>query len=216
MVRSAKARRLKLKIRSSGVVEVILPPRVKEQAGLQFLNAELDWLEQVFKKVEAPVLFQAGEVIPLLGVDHAICHRPDAKRGVWAEDGQINISGSEAHLPRRLRDWLKRQARVKLLDEAAYFADEAGLSFARLSVRDQKSRWGSCSSEGNLNFSWRLYLMPEPILRYVVAHEIAHLQHMNHGPDFWALVERIYPDVKSARVWMKKNAGTYHKYDATH
>ena len=197
------------------MVEVILPKRVSITAGRAFLRAELHWLEQVFEKVEEAIPFENGAVIPLQGIDHQVRHCPEARRSVWVENGFINVSGDRAHLPRRLTDWLKKSARAELLDQVGIYCQKSGVTCNRVMVRDQKSRWGSCSSEGNLNFSWRLYLMPEPILNYVVAHEVAHLTHMNHSPDFWALVEDICPDMKTSRRWMKKNAGRFHKYNAT-
>lgn len=212
---SPRAKRLKLKVRSSGLVEVLLPKRVPLKAGWAFVRAELQWLEQTFEKVEEAVLFEDGAVIPLKGVDHTVRHCPEARRSIWIEDGFINVSGAATHLPRRITDWLKKSARTELLRKVDVYCVKSDVSYNRIMVRDQKSRWGSCSSEGNLNFSWRLYLMPEPILNYVVAHEVAHLTHMNHSRDFWALVEKICPDMKSSRRWMKKNAGKFHKYNAT-
>ncbi len=212
-VRSAK--RLKLKVKSSGVVEITLPQHMPLKTARSFVSSEINWLETVFEKIDVTVPFADGSVIPVQGESYRICHRPGARTPVWIEDGMLNVSGGEEHLARRVTDWLKKSARLHICERAEYYADKANVSYKRISVRDQQSRWGSCSAAGNLNFSWRLYLMPTHALDYVVAHEVAHLRHMNHGPEFWALVAKICPHMKTSRQWMSKNAGTFHKYNAT-
>jgi predicted metal-dependent hydrolase len=109
------------------------------------------------------------------------------------------------HLARRVRDYLVAQARSELASRARRLAARIGHNVARVSVRDTKSRWGSCSGRGNLSFSWRLILVPEPVIDYVVAHEVAHLAEMNHGPRFWRLVESLSPDSAAPRAWLKRH-----------
>lgn len=97
----------------------------------------------------------------------------------------------------------RRQAKARLEERAAYFALRMGVSYQRISVRAAKTRWGSCSAKGNLNFHWKLILMPPQVLDYVVVHELAHRKEMNHSPAFWAEVEKILPDYRERRKWLK-------------
>jgi predicted metal-dependent hydrolase len=109
------------------------------------------------------------------------------------------------HIERRVRDHLVAMARTELAGRARPLAARIGRKLVRVGVRDTKSRWGSCSGRGNLSFSWRLVFAPEPIIDYVVAHEVAHLAEMNHGPRFWRLVESLSPDSAAARAWLKRH-----------
>ena len=105
--------------------------------------------------------------------------------------------------------YYRRHARKVLLEKTAYYAAQMGVSYGRIAVKEQKTRWGSCSSQGNLNFNWKLILMPEEILDYVVVHELAHLIEMNHSPRFWAEVARILPDYERRREWLKQNGANF-------
>lgn len=99
----------------------------------------------------------------------------------------------------------RKKARELIEARAAYFSALMGVDYGRISIRGQKRRWGSCSGAGNLNFNWKLVLMPPEILDYVVVHELAHRKEMNHSPRFWAEVEKILPDYKARRKWLKEN-----------
>lgn len=103
----------------------------------------------------------------------------------------------------------KKLARTIISQKCKIFAGEMGVTYGTISIREQKTRWGSCSSKGNLNFNWKLVLMPEDILDYVVVHELAHRVEMNHSPAFWTIVERVLPDYKERRKWLKANGGLY-------
>ena len=213
IVRSSRAKNMKLKVRPSGVVELVLPNRVALKKGLVFLQSEQDWIARNIQNIELPVPFEDGAVIPILGVPHTICHSPNARRGVWQEDGTIFVSGDKSHLARRVRDWIRREAKAQLIQKTALYTAKIKEPVRRITVRDQKSRWGSCSSAGNLNFSWRLLLMPEDVMAYVVAHEVAHLRHMNHKKEFWDLVQNLCPEMEDAKKWLRKNGTSLHKYD---
>jgi predicted metal-dependent hydrolase len=119
-----------------------------------------------------------------------------------------------AHLKRRLADWLKREARRDLTIASERHAQAMAVSFRRLAIRDQASRWGSCSSDGSLSYSWRLILAPSFVLDYVAAHEVAHLKHMNHGVRFWRLVLTHCPMAPQARLWLKRHGATLHRFGA--
>jgi hypothetical protein len=104
-------------------------------------------------------------------------------------------------------------ARAEVADRARRLAARIGRKLGRVGVRDTKSRWGSCSGRGNLSFSWRLVFAPEPVINYVVAHEVAHLAEMNHGPRFWRLVESLSPDSAAARAWLKRHRSRLFSYE---
>ena len=120
-------------------------------------------------------------------------------------EGEIRVRGDPAHLARRVRDHLAALARDELARRARPLAAHVGCTIARVTVRDTRSRWGSCSASGNLSFSWRLIFAPEEVVDYVVAHEVAHLAEMNHGPRFWRLVERLAPGNAGPRAWLDRH-----------
>jgi predicted metal-dependent hydrolase len=135
-----------------------------------------------------------------------------AARPVAIADGEIRVRGDPAHLPRRVRDHLVALAGSELARRARRLAPEIGCKVARVTVRDTKSRWGSCSGQGSLSFSWRLILAPDSVIDYVVAHEVAHLAEMNHGPRFWRLVERLSPGSAAPRAWLKQHRSRLFSY----
>jgi predicted metal-dependent hydrolase len=127
---------------------------------------------------------------------------------------RICVSGGEQHGPRRLADWLRSQAKVELTTRTHHHATNLGCQVKRISVRDQSTRWGSCSTTGTISFSWRLIFAPSFVLDYVAAHEAAHLREMNHGPRFWRLVRDTMPEMQKARNWLKQNGAELHRFGA--
>jgi predicted metal-dependent hydrolase len=139
---------------------------------------------------------------------------PEGARVAIKRLPRLYVAGEDEHAPRRLLDWLKRQAHLDLNARVALHAKRLDLTPKRLFVRDQTTRWGSCSTSGALSFSWRLVLAPPFVLDYLAAHEVAHLGHMNHGPRFWGLVERTMPRYDEARTWLRKHGASLHRYGA--
>lgn len=210
--RSPRAARIKLRIDPRQGVVLLLPKRASLTAGLAFLRQEIDWIASNINKIPECIPFRAGAMLPLLGRPHRITHVPEQRGFVWAEDGHIYVAGREEHLPRRVKDWTRRTAKAEISVWAAEYAEKIDVSYSGITLRDQVSRWGSCSSTGRLNFSWRLLLMPEDVMRYIIAHEVAHLRHMNHSSAFWALVDEMHPAVAAAKSWLKRNGADLHKY----
>ena len=210
--RNPRARRISISLDGSGAVRLVLPRRTPLRHGLDFAEDKAGWIIGHLNALPEPVPFEHGAVIPLLGTEHVIRHDPAARRGVWRADGIIRVSGHAEHLPRRLHDYLKAEARRELSGRAREKAAVIGRAVRRVALRDTTSRWGSCSAEGNLNFSWRLIFAPEAVLDYVVAHEVAHLKHMNHGQRFWALVDRLTEDTALARRWLRKHGDHLMRY----
>ena len=218
--RNGRAKRIILRMdrKSDGVI-LTVPPGVSFKKALDFAVKQSAWIKKHLQKRIDKVTFADGALVPLRGELHRIEHRPDKRGTVWVETPNdpdqmpmICVAGDAAHLPRRARDWLKKQAREDLSSACSRYSGAMGLTHKRISIRDTSSRWGSCSSSGNLSFSWRLILAPVDVLDYVAAHEMAHLKEMNHGPDFWALVEAHCTHTKSAKAWLKKNGPDLHRY----
>ena len=216
--RSARAQRLILRLDQTGTVTLVLPLGVRDAEAQSFLKAHTGWLESRLAKVPERLAFAADAAIPYRGVEHRIRHRPTGnpaqRRGVvWREQPQeglaeapeLHIAGPAEHLPRRLTDWLKAEARRDLATRSRHYAAQLGRQVGRVTVRDTRSRWGSCSSKGDLSFCWRLILAPDFVIDYLAAHEVAHLKEMNHGPDFWATCTALCPRTKEAKRWLKQN-----------
>jgi predicted metal-dependent hydrolase len=211
---NSRARRLLLRVdASSRQVELVLPHGVPAEHGLKFLAAQRGWIAARLDALPQPVPFLEGATVPVFGVPHRICRESDpAAPPVRIAEGEIRVRGAPEHVARRVKDHLVRLARVELGRRARAYAQEIGRPVARVGVRDTKSRWGSCSAKGALSFSWRLVLAPEPVLDYVVAHEVAHLAEMNHGPRFWRLVRTLTPDCATPRAWLKRHRSGLFSY----
>ncbi len=207
--RSRQARRVSLRIDPrAGTVVVTLPPRTSREAGLALLHAHSTWITGKLAALPGHIAFDAEATVSLSGVPHVIRHHPQARRGVWAEAGEIRVSGDRAFLQRRVLDFLRSEARDVLGALARQIAEaaEAGsgpLRPRRLAIKDTSSRWGSCSSDAVVMFSWRLVMAPAEIQHYVVAHELAHLRHLDHSPHFWALVATLTPYRARAEAWLR-------------
>ncbi len=145
-------------------------------------------------------------------------HRPLARGVVWTEaapDGPLLcVAGEAPYVPRRVADFLRREAKRDLEAAVARHARRLGVSPRRITLRDTSSRWGSCSTQGNLNFSWRLILAPPYVLDYLAAHEVAHILHMNHSPIFWKLTNRLFPETDRAEAWLKTHGSGLHRFGA--
>jgi predicted metal-dependent hydrolase len=122
------------------------------------------------------------------------------------------MAGDRAHLARRVRDFLKREAKRDLDAASRRYAAQLGVAIKRISIRDQSSRWGSCTAAGVLSYSWRLILSPPHVLEYLAAHEVAHLVEMNHSRRFWSVVTRICPDWERAKAWLNTQGTALHRY----
>ena len=217
--RNARARRIILRLDRAGAgIVITLPRRASREGALAFAHAQAGWIGQRLKRAAAPVLFAPGSSVPLRGEMHVIRNRPQQRGAIVVERDSIAcppalcIKGNEDHIARRLRDWLKSEARNDLAAACRRHAAAMGVEFRKLTVRDPASRWGSCSAAGGLSCSWRLILAPRHILDYVAVHEVAHLVEMNHGPAFWSLVARHFPDFHRARLWLRQHGPGLHSY----
>ena len=214
--RNPRARRIILRIDGQGDggdgVAVTLPRGVSAAEGLALVREKADWVLERLSELGPRVTFADGAVVPLGGADHLIRHVPGRRGVVRREGGEILVAGRTEHLGRRVRDWFRAQARSEIGPRVREKAGSLGRAPGRITIRDTRSRWGSCSADGNLSFCWRLVMAPVRVLDYVVAHEVAHLAEANHGPRFWQAVDGLTADAKGAREWLRKNGETLHRY----
>lgn len=237
--RSARARRLTLSVneaRRTGVLTVPLNTTL-EQAG-DFLSRHFDWLRDKVAQMPEAIPFTDGTVMPLRGLEHRLRFVGPARRrgAVWTDtqeqeiESAVDWSGSDAHAapalpaicvagdaqhaPRRLKDWLIREARKDLTARSHWHAKNLEVKPKRIAVRDQTTRWGSCSATGALSYSWRVILAPPFVLDYLAAHEVAHLKEMNHSKHFWALVRETMPRMEEGRRWLRAHGNDLHSFGA--
>jgi predicted metal-dependent hydrolase len=216
--RHRRARRYTLRIHPTDREAILtMPPRGTLVEAKDFARLHGGWIAARLGRLPKAAPFQAGTVIPLRGVPHRIVHRAGERGTVWTEtrdSGEkiLCVAGGVEHMDRRVHDFLKREARKDLHKASLAHAAELGVRVRRVSIRDQSSRWGSCTSAGSLSYSWRLILAPPFVLDYLAAHEVAHLVEMNHSPRFWRVVARICSQVERAKRWLDTYGNDLHRY----
>jgi predicted metal-dependent hydrolase len=194
-----------------------MPPRGTIIEAKDFAQRHGAWIAARLGRLPKAAPFLPGTVVPLRGIPHRIVHRAGVRGTVWIEtrdsgEKVMCVAGDIAHIERRVHDFLKREARRDLQRAAESYAGQLGVKVKRLSIRDQSSRWGSCTSAGSLSFSWRLILAPPFVLDYLAAHEVAHLVEMNHSPRFWKVCARICSSVERAKKWLDTCGNDLHRY----
>lgn len=205
-----RAKRLIVKVDPvAGRVLVTAPSKRALPEALRFAEDRVEWIRARLEEGLPAQPFEAGGIVPYRGVFHTIVNHGSPRAPVRLIDGdppQIFVGGHAQHLNRRLRDWLKRQAKRELGASVALYAQKLGKNPSRIQIRDTRSRWGSCSSDRVLSFSWRLILAPPWVLDYVAAHECAHLLHLDHSPRYWrALASLNAAPVEAARDWLERH-----------
>lgn len=216
--RTTQARRMTLRVSSAtGLATLTLPARANVATAMSFAQAHGGWLAARFAKLPQRVSFEPGALVPVRGVPTLIVHRPRVPGGgalLTPANGppELAVGGGVEHVPRRVRDLLQREARRDLTAAVALYSAKVGRPVRRITLRDTRSRWGSCTAAGALNFSWRLIMAPPFVLDYLAAHEVAHLVELNHSHRYWALLSRICPHVDEAEAWLKRHGTGLHSY----
>lgn len=216
--RHRRARRYTLRIHPSDREAILtMPPRGNLADAKDFAQRHGAWIAARLGRLPKAEPFEPGTIVPLRGLAHRIVHRAGVRGTAWTEmrdngDRLLCVAGGVEHIDRRVHDFLKREARRDLQKAAQSYATALGVRVKRLSIRDQSSRWGSCTSGGSLSFSWRLILAPPYVLDYLAAHEVAHLVEMNHSPRFWRVVGRICHHVERAKAWLDTHGNDLHRY----
>ena len=209
--RTAAARRYSLRVsRLDGRVTLTMPKRASEARALAFARDKATWIHQKLSERPQEVAVDLGTSLPVSGRNLDIVQGPRSR--IDFEGGRIEISQRASSVPRAVYGLLRTAAREELATASHAFSQRLGRAYAGITVRDTRSRWGSCSAEGALMYSWRLILAPPEVLSYVCAHEVAHLEQMNHSPRFWAAVERLWPDYREHRAWLRHHGETLHRY----
>ena len=193
------------------VVCLTMPVYASEDQALRFARSKSGWLNARFAEAVPPVPVEHGSQIAFLGEPHIIRWSPDFARAPLLGEGEIRLGGPQEHVETRILRWLKAQARTVYADDLAFYCERAGTDLPKLAVGDARRRWGSCSGRKSIRLSWRLVMAPPHVRRSVVAHEVAHLTHMDHSPRFYALLDRIFEsDRRVADRWLKQHGRGLH------
>lgn len=211
------ARRMTLRVSAAtGEAVITLPPRLAVSTAQRFAASHAGWIAARLARVPERTVFEPGAEIPIRGEPHRLVlrgARSGAARFGVEEGGKVlSLACDEAHFPRRVRDALMRAARSDIDASIERHAARLGERPVKVTLRDTRSRWGSCTARKELNFSWRLILAPPMVLDYLVAHEMAHLREMNHSPRFWAVAHHLCGHVDEAEAWLKRNGTQLHRF----
>ncbi len=206
--RSGRARRVRVTIDRAGAVEVVLPERMPLRAAQDAVHELRPWIDRRLTEAgrQRAAVLARGESLPFLGETLTVRAVPGRTRVTRQGERLLVPDGPDRHAA--IERWYRRTAREEIgrrLDRACAIA---GLTYTRLTIRDQRTRWGSCSRAGAMSFNWRLLLAPAEVLDYVVWHEVCHLAFMDHSPRFWGLVARYCPEHRERAAWLRRNAGT--------
>ncbi|MBR5154311.1 MAG: M48 family metallopeptidase [Alphaproteobacteria bacterium] len=214
VVHSNRSRRLTLRIDKKDRIAVLtIPKYCSRKKAVSFVESHQDWVLDNLRKIPEFRKFQNNEEISLFGKTYQIVHtdirgntRLDRKNKI------LYISGSEEFLHRRVKDFIKKLAHQEFEKRSKDVAEKIGKTVHNVCIKDTKSRWASCSTLNNINYSWRLALAPEYVIRYIVAHEVSHLKHQDHSAYFWALVEYLEKDANKGKEWLTENGHSLYMY----
>jgi predicted metal-dependent hydrolase len=214
--RHPNARRLKLRFDGvSGEARLTLPPHAALGSALRWAAEQAPWIEHQRARMAGELVIGDGALLPVEGRMVRLVASGGAGRYVALEEDVLIVGGPAELAGARALRWLKARARDLLAAETRALAGRHGLPLRAVSIGDPRSRWGSCASSGAIRYSWRLILAPAFVRQATVAHEVAHLRHMDHGADFHALVRAISPaDPDAARVWLRREGAGLHRYRA--
>lgn len=211
--RHARARTMRLAVDPrDGTVRLTLPTRAPLRPALAWAEAQRPWVEAALAKVVEVAAIGEGAVIPYLGTGLTVEWRAELPRAVTPQGDRLLIGGARESIAPRIVRWLRAEALRLLTADTAFYAARAGVTIGRVSIADQRSRWGSCAASGDIRYSWRLVMAPPSVREAVVAHEVAHRLHMNHGPDFHRAVRTVLGrDPKTDSAWLRANGAALHR-----
>lgn len=213
IVQSSSSRKLILRIDNKERIPVLsIPKYCSRKRAIDFVNENMDWIINTLGRLPQNKQFCDGEKFLLFGQEVTIKHQAEARRGVWLEDNILYVSGAPEFLHRRVRDYIKKRAAEEFYKKSSELAGRIGCKLSGISIKDTKSRWGSCSSLNHINYSWRIALAPQYVIDYLMAHEVSHLLHQDHSESFWSCVAELYPNWKEGRDWLKKHSKNLYIY----
>ena len=209
--KSNKAKRLSIRI--SGVtneVSLIVPKQVSFSKAKQFAINKEQWIRKQLRYKIDPFEIKLGSLVPVEGFYYLI-EMGENKR-IKVESNKILIPSHFTDIPKHLKAYLLELSRQRLFSMTKFYCELIGKTFVKVSIKDPKTRWGSCTAKGNLMYSWRLIMAPKSVLEYLVVHEVSHLVEMNHSKKFWQQVEKMLPNFQKPHLWLKENGKKLHSY----
>lgn len=213
IVVNSRSRRLILRLDTATREGILVLPRASLlREGTRFAAERADWIARRLDALPVPIPFAPGQIIPVRGVDTRLSLQGPGRSASLLDGPVLAAPGAPATFGDRVRRFLRGLARADLTAAVDRHCARLGVDARRVTLKDTRSRWGSCTSDGRLAFSWRLILAPPGVLDYVAAHECAHLIEMNHSPAFWAQVRATYGDHRGARSWLKRHGGQLHAF----
>ena len=207
---NSNSRRITLRISAlDGKITLTGPNYLDFKEFKNFAESKKSWLKTKMKSFQRPIFVAEGIKIPIIGSEIKI-QSSDVQRP--KQVGRILFVSKQKPISTQVKEYLTEICKIHLDSMCKEFAERLGSKVRKITLRDTRSRWGSCSNDAKLMFSWRLVMAPEDVLAYVAAHEVAHLKHMNHSKDFWETVEYLFGPYKKERAWLKQNGSTLHRY----
>lgn len=212
--RSPRTRRFSLRVSQlDGRVTLSIPQRAREAEAMEFVRGQEDWLRGILARRPAHRPVTMGDQIPVEG--RLLTLTPGPGRSVKVDGDILLLPGDPALAGKRVQAFLQTLARDRLAAASDHYATQIGRKVTRITLRDTRSRWGSCAHDGALMYSWRLVMAPPSVLTYVAAHEVAHMLQMNHSPAYWAVVDRLYPGWQAQRKWLQTDGNGLHSFHFT-
>lgn len=212
---SSQAKRLILRLRPDGDEAVLtVPLRYSKRQAMGFIEKARPWLEKQAARISQKHPYVEGMILPVFGKHYELRHKPSRAFLSWWGEDHLLIHAPVEKFGIFVQKSLYHVATQFLTTRTTFYATQVGKSVNRITLRDTRSRWGSCSPNGNISYSWRLVFAPEQVADYLCAHEVAHLVEMNHSPQFWKIVEDFCPDYKNLRHWLRQNGKSLFQYSA--
>ena len=212
ITKSSRAKRLTIRIdEKNHCPSLTIPKGCSQKQAVKFVDANKDWILNMMARLPQAKNFCNGDTISFFGKNYII-NQTHAQKGGCFEDNYIKIGGQPEFLNRRVTDFLKEQTLEKLSKLTLEKAKILNCHVSGVSIKDTKSRWGSCSTLGNINYNWRICMAPSYVIDYLVSHEVSHLLHPDHSASFWQTVETLCPNYKEGRHWLKIKGKDLYKY----
>lgn len=209
---SFKLRRLNLRIdHKKRMVVLSMPKLCSKKKAIDFISEHIDWIEEKLAQLPEVKEFENGEKISLFGRQVTICHSQDFGAPKLIEN-ELFVGGDQVFLHRRIKDFIKREAKKIFYTKSKALAEQISCKLTGVSIKDTKSRWGSCSSLNHINYNWRIALAPDFVIDYLMAHEVAHLKHQDHSPAFWKTARTLCPALQQGKDWLAKHGNNLYLY----
>lgn len=210
--RKAKRFTLRLRPEGTGTVSLTMPVFSSQKQALNFLTKSVPWLEKQASQLESPFIYKPGITLPIFGKPYVLNHFPSRSLRFWLAENHFHIYAPQETLGISVEKSLRQVAKQFFQQRTFIYANQLKKTVNRITLKNTRSRWGSCSVTGNISYSWRLIFAPENVADYVCAHEVAHLVEMNHSAEFWRIVEGLHPDYKKSRLWLRQNGKMLFQY----